>query len=187
MRARLLVVVCAAFLSATSIAQEGGACFQVFGGYSYTGYAIYDTYSGPWRSFGYSGWEASGAAKLLPHVAAEADLAGGFASPNGRSSSLRTYMGGPRVSADFAKATVFGHVLFGGLSLNVTGFSPRTTSFATAIGGGADFWFSRHLGARVIQADYLVNTNRAAAEGLGVTGSHSHYRISAGVVLRFGH
>jgi hypothetical protein len=55
-----------------------------------------------------------------------------------------------------------------------------------AAGGGADWWFSRYVGARLIQADYLRNTNSAAAQtGVGGTGSGNNFRISTGIVFRF--
>ena len=155
---------------------------EVFAGYSYTGYSVYQLYSGPWTRFNFNGWEASATAKLAPHVGVEGDFGGGY----GSSYKLRTYMGGPRVSAAFGNANIYGHVLFGGLTFENQGYSRTTTSFAMAVGGGADWWFSRHVGARLIQADYLRNTNSAAAQtGVGGTGSGNNFRISTGIVFRF--
>lgn len=183
MRARLVLLFFGFLLPLSASAQNDRVEF--FGGYSYTGYSVYDLYSGPWERFGYNGWEAAAAVKLVPHLGAEFDFGGGYGSPYGHTSSLRTYMGGPRVSADFGKASVYGHILFGGLTLTDQGYSSSTTSFATALGGGADFWFTQHLGARLIQADYIRNTNSAATQGLATSGGANHFRISTGVVFRF--
>jgi len=186
MNVRWLLVVFVFLLPLCASAQQNDRV-QVFGGYSYTGYSIYELDSGPWNRFGYSGWEAAAAVKLVPHLAVEADFAGGYASTYGHSSHLRTYMGGPRVFGNVGPLTVYGHLLFGGATLGYQVYSFTDTSFATAIGGGADYWFRRHLGVRVIQVDYLRNTNSAAGEGLAVSGGGNQFRISTGVVFRFGH
>jgi hypothetical protein len=176
-------------LSLGAIAQQSPDRVQFFGGYSYTGYPVYDTYSGPWERFGFNGWDASAAVKLVPHLAAEADFSGGHSSVFGNSGTLLTYMGGPNVFANLGRTTAFSHILFGELSFNLGGGgSTTTTSFAMAVGAGADIWFMRHIGARVIQADWLRNANGGASRsGLGGNGAHNDFRISTGVVFRFGH
>jgi hypothetical protein len=83
-------------------------------------------------------------------------------------------MGGPRVSAKYRKLNLYAHVLFGGLRYRTTfGTVPLTvdadTTFAMAVGGGADVWLKRRFGLRLLQADYLRN----------------NFRISTGVVFRF--
>jgi hypothetical protein len=186
MKVRLLLVLFIFLLPLCASAQQNDRV-EAFGGYSYTGYSIYDLYSGPWERFGYNGWEAAAAVKLVPHLEAEGDFAGGSSSPYGHSSSMHTYMGGPRVSGSFGKVSVYVHLLFGELSLSVKDFSPSTSSFVTAFGGGAEYWFSRYLGVRVIQADYLHNTNSAATQGIATSGGANQFRISTGVVFRFGH
>jgi hypothetical protein len=159
---------------------------ELFGGYSHTGYSVYQIYSGPWTKFGFNGWDASGAFKLSHNVAVEGDFGGGYGSNGfGQSYSMQTYMGGLRFSGGVRKFDIFGHVLFGPLHFNADYASPAT-SFAAALGGGADFWFSRKVGIRLIQADCLLNTNRAAAEdNAGGSGPHAHLRIASGITLRF--
>ena len=159
---------------------------EIFGGYSYTGYSVYQIYSGPWTKYGFNGWDASAAFKLRPNIAVEGDFGGGYGSNGtGQSYSLQTYMGGLRFSEGVRKIDIFGHVLVGGLHFNADYNSPAT-SFATELGGGADFWFSRRVGVRLIQADCLLNTNRAAAEdGEGGSGPHAHLRIATGITVRF--
>jgi hypothetical protein len=176
-------------LSLGATAQQNPDRLELFGGYSYTGYPVYDTYSGPWERFGFNGWDASAAVKLVPHLAAEADFSGGHGTAFGTSGSLLTYMGGPRVFTNIGRTTVYGHILFGELSFNLGGGgSATTTSFAMAVGAGADIWFMRHIGARVIQAAWLRNANDGASRnGLGGNSAHNDFRISTGVVFRFGH
>jgi hypothetical protein len=159
---------------------------EVFGGYSYAGYSVYQIYSGPWTNYGFNGWDASAAFKLSPHVAVEGDFGGGYASNGfGQSYSLQTYMGGLRFSGGVRKADIFGHVLFGALHFNADYLNPAT-SFAAALGGGADFWFSRMVGMRLIKADCLLNTNQAAAEvNNGGSGPRAHLRIATGIAFRF--
>lgn len=183
MKSRFLLVLCPVLFSVSAVAQNADR-IEVFGGYSRTGYAIYGLYSGPWRTEGFNGWEASGAFRLLPHLAAEADFSGGD-SPT-FPYKLQTYMGGPHVSATIGRFGVFGHFLVGGLHLEGT-TAPPATSFVYAFGGGADAWFTRYIGVRLVQIDYLRNANAAAAQALASasSGGHNDYRISTGVVVRF--
>lgn len=113
---------------------------EVFGGYAYTGYSVFDLYSGPWQRFGFSAWDASATVKLVPHIGAEFDFGGASGSNNSKNYDFKTYMAGPRISADFHHLTLYGHALFGSLTFN----GPASTangngSFATALGGGADY------------------------------------------------
>jgi hypothetical protein len=174
------------FLLATSLittAQERPDRIEAFGGYAFSQYYVYSLYSGPWRRMNFNGWDASAAFKLAPHIAAEADFAGLYSSTT--HNTLRTYMGGPHISTDLGRVTVYGHLLFGGL--NASGFTaPSATSFALALGGGADIWLNRHIGVRPIQFDYLHNRNDAAAQtGTAGSGSGNNFRITSGIVVRF--
>lgn len=186
MRKQFLLVLCAIACSGLASAQDR---IEVFGGYSYTSYAVFGLYSGPWVTRGFNGFEASGTFKLMPHVGAEVNFVHGFSSTYRY--SLGTIMGGPRISANFGHLAPYGHLLFGDLTFNTSGLTPTASSFALVLGGGADLWVSRHFGARLIQFDYLRNNNSAAvlgfAPGPGITGPGNRYRIATGVVFRFGH
>ena len=194
MRIRFLLVLVVLLLSAHAIAQDQGR-LEVFGGYSHVGYYYYPAYSGPWTLSSFNGWETSIAVKLIPHLGMEGDF-GGLYGPQFSNccprDRIRTYMGGPRVSANLRKANLFAHVLFGELTYK-TSFgggegvplsSTSDTSFAMAVGGGADYWFSRRIGVRLVQADYLLNNNREPGY-FAHPGQHANFRISTGVVFRF--
>lgn len=185
MQPRSLLLVLFVFLLPLSLTAQTPDRVEIFGGYSYSTFSIFDRYSGPWQRFGYNGFEASAAAKLVPHLAAELDFADGFGSPNGNSSTVRTIMGGPRIFKNFGNATVYGHFLVGNLTLNIGGSG---SAYAVAGGGGANIWVSRHIGARIIQFDYIHNGFiPAAVLGSGAsTGGMNNFRISTGVVFRFG-
>jgi hypothetical protein len=183
----LLLLLCGLLLTCASAQEQNSGRVEFFGGYSYTRYSVFGLYSGPWTGYGFTGWEASAAVKLVPHLDAEADFVGGGVTSANGPYNLHTYMAGPRISADFRKVRVFGHVLFGALSLDGTTTSANASpSFAADLGGGADFWLVRHLGIRLIQADYFRNINTAAAQtAVGGSGPAWHYHISTGVVVRF--
>ena len=72
----LLAIVWFSIALPLSLAAQTPERFEVFGGYSYTTFSIFDRYSGPWQRFGYNGWEAAVAATLVPHLAVEGDFAG---------------------------------------------------------------------------------------------------------------
>lgn len=183
MKSRFLLVIF--FVATTMItrAQETPSRIEVFGGYAFSEYYVYGLYSGPWKRTNFNGWDVSATVKLAPHFGGEADFAG-LSSPS-YSYTLHTYMGGPRIFADFNRVTVYGHLLFGGL--NASGFTAPSSpsSFALALGGGVDFWIKRHIGVRPIQFDYLHNRNIAAAQtATGGSGPGNNFRITSGIAVR---
>jgi hypothetical protein len=195
MRIRFMLVLCALLFSAQAIAQDSGH-IQVFGGYSYTGYYYYPAYTGPWTRSTFNGWEASGAFRLMPPLGSRGGLRR-LIRPLQRGlcfrlPGIRTYMGGPRVTASVGKASFYGHVLFGELtykvrdkaSPGVPALSSSDTTFAMAVGSGADFWFSHRIGARLLQVDYLRNNNSEPGY-FAHPGQHANIRISTGAVFRF--
>ena len=180
MRGKLLLSLLVALFSIHAAAQENSRV-EVFGGYSLVGYSVFQRYSGPSTLNKYNGWDASVVGRVAPHVGLEADFGGGFSGAyGGGTSRIYSYMGGPRVFMDRGKARFYAHVLFGGMTFSSPGYV-SSTSFAMAVGGGADYWFSRHVGVQVLQADYIHNNNNVVGP------SHGDFRISTGVVFRFGH
>lgn len=177
MRTRTLLVLFV-FLFPLTLAAQTADRVEVFGGYSHLNYYFYPAYTGPWTEVGYNGLEASAAFRLVPHLAAEAD----FSFEYGPGNSIQTYMGGPRVSGGTKNASVFGHVLLGGLRQPYSGAA--NTTFAAAIGGGFDYWIAGRIGVRFIQADYL-RTSTNLGSYFAIQSNHSNFRISTGVVVRF--
>ena len=189
MRVRRLSLLCAALLFSLNSTAQDSSRVEIFGGYTYTRYPVFNLYSGPWTRTGFSGWDASAAFRLTPHLGLEGDFSGAYTSytVNSYYYSLRTYMGGPRVSANFGKLDLYAHVLVGGLTFHSQNGGATGTSFAAALGGGVDWWLKPHFGVRPGQFDYLVNTNSAAFGGnSGPSQPRSNYRLVTGVVFRFG-
>lgn len=180
----VLAIVLLSITLPRSLAAQTPDRFEVFGGYSLTTFSIFDRYSGPWQRFGYNGWEAAVVATLVPHLAIEGDFAGGYSNPNGNSSTVYTFMGGPRIFGNFGKTSVYAHVLIGGVSFAVGGSG---SAKAVAAGGGANIWATRHIGVRMIQFDYLhTGFISAAVLGNGATmNNQNNFRVSTGVVFRF--
>jgi len=181
MKARFLLVLSAVPMSICANAQDSGR-IQVFGGYSLVDYSVFQRYSGPTTFYKFNGWDASFMGRVAPHLGLEADFGGGFSGSYGTTgtSAIYSYMGGPRVFVDSGKARYYAHALFGGMTFTSPG-AISSTSLAVAVGGGADYWFSRHIGVQVLQADYIHNNNNVLGP------SHADFRISTGVVFRFGH
>jgi len=58
------------------------------------------------------------------------------------------------------------------------------TTFAMAVGGGADLWLTHRFGARLVQVDYLRNNNPIPGY-FAHPGQHANFRVSTGAVFRF--
>lgn len=183
-----------ALISVGATAQQNSDRIEVFGGFSHVGYYYYPAYTGPWTLSSFNGWEASAAFKIIPHLAAEADF-GGLYGPSGNGccprDRIQTYMGGLRVTANSRRFDLYAHALFGGLRYRTTYGGEGTpvtvnadTTFATAIGGGADLWLTHRFGVRMLQADYLRNNNPIPGY-FAHPGQHANFRISTGAVFRF--
>jgi len=103
----------------------------------------------------------------------------------GVSAHALSYLFGPRLtyraSGNFEP---FGEFLFGGVHVSASGGGATVTdnAFAMAVGGGADYKFSRSVAIRVGQFDYLYTKFNF---GPGYT-HQNNFRLQAGVVYRFG-
>ena len=183
MKAGLLLGVVLVLSCAAMHAQER---VQVFAGYSYARYSVYQIYSGPFTSFNFNGGLGSAAFRITPHVAAEGEIGGAYGSNGfGTSYSFLTFMGGPRISGGSGKFNVFGHALFGGLQFT-SNYSNGATTFAMVLGGGVDVWLKRSLGLRLAQADLLLNANNyAARQSNNGSATTANFRFSTGVTFRF--
>lgn len=140
-----------------------------------------------------NGWNTSFEYKPVRWLGAVAELGGTYGnervvpfcevipicpSPLNANANVHTFLLGPRASVSLGKVTPFAQAIFGGAHTSATGagFSLSDTSFATALGGGADFRLTKTIGWRV-QSDYLqtrfFNT------------SQNNFRFSTGLVVRF--
>jgi opacity protein-like surface antigen len=100
---------------------------------------------------------------------------------SGVSAHTFAYLFGPRLTyRSRGKLEPFGEFLFGGAHASATGLGVTVTdnAFAMAIGGGADYKFTRNVAIRLGQFDYLYTK-------FGNT-HQNNFRIQAGVVFRFG-
>lgn len=107
--------------------------------------------------------------------------------------SAYTYLFGPQFSHRSQHWTPFVHTLFGGATLadiqvsttpSPSAFFNRSfsaNSFATALGGGLDANFNKHIGARIFQIEYLMTRFTD-----GNNNKQNNLRASAGLVLHFG-
>src|SRR5882672_491881 len=98
--------------------------------------------------------------------------------------NAETFLFGPKISF-FRGSTLspFAQALFGFAHSNAA-FNGTTTSsngFAFSPGVGLDWNFSRHLGLRLGQADYLFQRVPASTNQV----NWNNFRYSAGVVFRF--
>ena len=106
--------------------------------------------------------------------------------PSGLSGHAFSYLFGPRLTyRGYGRLEPFGEALFGGAHLTFSGGGASTSfnGFAMALGGGADYKFSRNLVIRFIQADYLYSR---IDFGAGAPTHQNNFRLQAGVVYRFG-
>jgi hypothetical protein len=101
--------------------------------------------------------------------------------------------GGPEFTKRTGAATFFGHALFGHGEVDGGLFSADKGGFAMAFGGGVDVKLNSRFNLRVVQLDYLPSRFEGQAESIfGPTGPlviswDSNLRVSAGIVLKFGH
>ncbi len=107
--------------------------------------------------------------------------------------SAYTYLFGPQFSRRGERWTPFVHALFGAATLadiqvsttpSPSAFFNRSfsaNSFATALGGGVDVNFNKHIGARLFQAEYLMTRFTD-----GNNNKQNNLRAAAGLVLHFG-
>ena len=183
MKARLLLGV---FLVLTCAAVNAQDRVQIFAGYSYARYSVYQIYSGPWTGYNFNGGLGSAAFRITPHVSAEGEIGGAYGSnTGGQSYNFLTFMGGPRISGRSQKITVYGHALFGAQRFT-SNYSNGARSFAMVLGGGTDLWLRRSLGVRLAQVDILLNGNSAAAQqGATGAGVRANLRIATGITFRF--
>ncbi|HEV7552148.1 MAG TPA: OmpA family protein [Candidatus Angelobacter sp.] len=173
-------------------AAEGYPAVDLFVGYSFVRFS---TNAGAKETFNWHG----GTAALAGNVNRWFSLVADFGAyrikdlPRPVSGSAYTYLFGPQFSHRGERWTPFIHTLFGGARLadiqvstvpSGSAFFNRSfsqNSFATALGGGLDGNFNKHIGVRIFQVEYLLTKFTDGRDN-----KQNNLRASAGLVLHFG-
>lgn len=158
--------------------------FEVSAGYSY----VRANAANSGGSFNLNGGSGSLAYNFNDSFSVVADFGAYRFSglPSGLSSTMYTYMFGPRYSfRSFRHVTPFAQALIGGGQLNASsnGIDAGENGFVMAAGGGLDVPFHRHFAIRLVQAEYLMTRFNSVS---GASATQNNVRVSAGVVFRFG-
>ena len=184
---------------------EGVPRFDLFLGYSYVR-AIPEMAAGN-RLVWLNGGSTSLAYNFNRYLGVVADLGaytnsemrftGGYTSTvnvNNSDVAVWSYLFGPRLSfRNYHRITPFAQVLFGGVHANQVTLAgctvncillPSQSSFAMTAGGGVDLRVHRHIGIRIIQAEYLMTNFKSYSTG--ASGMQNDMRLSSGVVFSFG-
>jgi outer membrane protein OmpA-like peptidoglycan-associated protein len=114
--------------------------------------------------------------------------------PRPVSASAYTYLFGPQFSHRGERLTPFVHALFGAARLAdvqvstipsgsafFNGSFSHQNAFATALGGGLDLNFNKHIGVRIFQIEYLLTKFTDGGDN-----KQNNLRASTGLVLHFG-
>ncbi|HZD96420.1 MAG TPA: OmpA family protein [Candidatus Sulfotelmatobacter sp.] len=165
---------------------------DLFAGYSFVRFST--NTAGVKETFNWHGLDASLAGNVNRWFSLVADF--GFYRikdlPPNISGSAYTFLFGPRFSHRGERWTPFLHALFGAARLSDIQATPptgsaffknsfSTNSFATALGGGVDANFNKHIGFRIFQAEYLLTKFTDSNDN-----KQNNLRASAGLVLHFG-
>ena len=157
------------------------------GGFTYRQYYVATS-----TNIGMNGWYASGDYNLYRWLGVEGEVLG-VGKNQGiiiGDTHIYTFMGGLRITPlGHRKLTPYGHVLYGeGYYRNTTqplgGHNGRTVTNTVSVweaGGGLDYNLGRHLGIRLVEADF--GGGKFLNNGYS---SQSSRRVSFGIVLRFG-
>jgi opacity protein-like surface antigen len=196
-----------------------GSGITLFAGYSFldNGYPTdadldFDTFG---RS-GIHGWAFSGTWMFNNNFGLTADFSGHSASPSQAfdcdgdctlkiDQDFYSFLFGPTVVKSVGKVNLFAHGLVGvshaGIIEKVkdcpscTYFTddliPGNTGISFAVGGGADYMFTKHFGWRIAQFDYIWSDLQQCGvdddcDGFGFRGSVNNIRISTGLVIHVG-
>ena len=139
---------------------------NVFFGYSYNRASIVTN-----DAQNLNGWDASLEGKMLPWVGLVGDIQGTY----GNHISEHNFLFGPRVSVSVENIRPFAHLLIGAAHIGID-HGPSDTSFANALGGGADVKLAGPFAARG-QLDWIHT--RFFSHGQNDT------RLSLGIVVNF--
>jgi Outer membrane protein beta-barrel domain len=167
-------------LSAVAASAQDTPKVEVFGGYSY----LHSSVSGTTFTANLNGGSASVSFNPNSWLGIVGDFGGYHGGVNGLGNGINgevySYLFGPKATFRTGKITPFLQTLFGGVHTSSGSFYASQNAFAMASGGGIDWNASKHLGVRLVQADYLLTTLND-----GANSRQNNVRVSAGVVLRW--
>jgi hypothetical protein len=163
----------------------------------YGGYAYFHPFSGGIYGQNYQpitfGAVTSVTGYFNPLLGVQAE---GSFSPHGPNDCYYTAQGGPVVRKQYGRLVPFAHALFGGARVGGPYIQPCTWGWGVTAGGGVDYILGyaplrNRIAIRPIQADFLYSDVNYGAQTAptfvnGGEGKIDAYRLSAGVVLRFG-
>jgi len=191
MQKMFLIVALSLALPIIAQAQEAPRV-EVFGGYSYL--RLEDVGIGG-LDRDLNGYNVAGAINIFKKsIAIKADVSGHFGDISAGGISIdqnqTLFLFGPQFSLrKNERIQPFAHALFGvaRIKLDTDGVSGdiTDTGFAFALGGGVDVKaLSSKLAVRLIQADYV--RTKLDLLGIGDSNSSNNFRITTGLVFRFG-
>jgi hypothetical protein len=179
-------------LAMPSLAQEFRP-WEVFAGYSFQRADVREYYKTSPIIYTFrhhyanlNGWETAVTENVNHWFGGTLEFSGYYKTPQflnvSNREQLYTILYGPRFSYRKPYGTAFVHGLLGAArtSVDVVPTGPHATdySFALDMGGGVDLTLTNQTAVRLLQLDYL-RTNALGS-------SQNNYRLSAGIVLRFG-
>src|SRR5579862_569178 len=167
-------------LSAVAASAQDFSKVEVFGGYSYLQASISGSSFRPHLN----GGSASVTYNPVSWIGLVADFGGYHGAEEGFGGGINgqiyTYMFGPKTSFRIGRFTPFVQSLFGGAHTSSGSAFGSESSFAMASGGGIDFNATKHIGVRLVQAEYLLTTLNDT-----VNNRQNNLRLSACVVFRW--
>jgi outer membrane immunogenic protein len=173
---RKLLIVCGLALLAATCSKAQERSFEVSGNYQYV-------------RFGSGGGNCQGGAGSFGvYVNRWAGVVGDFGGckvtglGSGNSEHLINYMFGPKVAlTNSGRITPFAQALFGGARISASALGTSLgsdSSFAMALGGGADVQLTRSVSFRAIQFEYFYTHFGGEKQ--------NNMRLQSGIVFRFG-
>ncbi|NYF53097.1 hypothetical protein [Tunturiibacter gelidoferens] len=195
---KLLVALCIAASPLSAVAQAVKTASTPPPDFSrldlYGGYAYFHPFNSEITPFVYqpinAGAVASATAYFNRYLGVQAE---GSFFPNGTNDCYYTAQAGPVLRYQKGRFIPFAHVLGGGARAGGPAFQPCTWGWGVTAGAGLDLVlpvFNNHIALRIAQADFNYSHVDYGpvdpAQVTGGVGDITAYRLSAGVVLRFG-
>jgi hypothetical protein len=171
---RMAMVVAVALAGAAPAAAQETPTVEIFGG------GMYFKGDAGGQGISLRGWNVSVAENVNHWFGGAIDVSGAYGSPGGIREFQHSVVGGPVFSYRRGSITPFAHLMIGPIrvSRGYLGTSVAATRFTGVFGGGLDLKVRDHVAIRIVQADYQVTPFFNQRQ--------DNYRISVGVVLRWG-